>query len=402
VPGSEAILADSAALQGEAAELRHALHREPEVGLRLPRTQEKVLAALDGLPLEISTGTSVTSVTAVLRGGKPGPAVLLRGDMDALPLSERTGLPWSSTVDERMHACGHDTHTAMLATAARVLCAHRDELPGDVVFMFQPGEEGYDGARYMVEEGVLDAAGQRVIAGYAVHVQSNRSQRGIFSTKPGPLLASSNNLRVTVRGAGGHGSTPYLAKDPVPAACEMVGALQTFVTRSFDVFDPVVLTVGSFHAGTKENIIPDTARFDATVRCFSADTLAVMRDRAVPVCEGIAAAHGLEIDARFEETYPVTVNDPAEAAFAASTVAVTFGEERFRPLPHPQPAAEDFSRVLNAVPGAMILLGACPADRDPERAPSNHSPEAVFDDAVLGDGVALLAELARRRLAAAA
>jgi amidohydrolase len=392
---------DAAELHGDAVALRHALHREPEVGLHLPRTQEKVLAALDGLPLEISTGKGLSSVTAVLRGGEPGPAVLLRGDMDALPVRENAAVDYRSTVDGLMHACGHDTHTAMLATAARLLCAHREKLAGDVVFMFQPGEEGHDGARHMVSEGVLDATGQRVAAAYAVHVSSNRTPFGVFSTRGGPLLASSSTLRVTVRGAGGHGSTPHAAKDPVPAACEMVTALQTLVTRHFDVFDPVVLTVGSFHAGTKENVIPDTAHFDATVRCFSQESLAAMREKSVAVCAGTAMAHGLDVETEFEEMYPVTINDIDEAAFAATTVAEVHGEQRYRELEHPQTAAEDFSRVLDAVPGAMIMLGACPPDRDFRRAPSNHSPQAVFDDAVLTDGAALLAELAVRRLARA-
>lgn len=393
---------DALALREDMVALRHSLHAEPEVGLALPRTQEKVLAALEGLPLEISTGDKLTSVTAVLRGGKPGPAVLLRGDMDALPVQEQTGVPYQSTVEGRMHACGHDMHTTMLATAARMLSGRRAELAGDVVFMFQPGEEGYDGARLMLAEGLLDAAGRRPIAAYALHVASDRLPLGVFGTRGGPLLASSNNLRVTVQGAGGHGSRPQKAKDPVPVACEIVLALQTFVTRSFDVFDPVVLTVGSFHAGTKENIIPDDASFDATVRCFSQESLARMRDGAVAVCRGIAEAHGLGIEVEFQEMYPVTVNNPAEAAFVADTVADTVGKDRFAELPHPQPAAEDFSRVIEEVPGVMVMLGACPPGRDHTSAPSNHSPRAEFDDAALPEGAALLAELATRKLAAAA
>lgn len=382
--------------------LRHSLHAEPEVGLSLPRTQQKVLAALEGLPLEVHRGDKLTSVTAVLRGANPGGTVLLRGDMDALPLQEQADLPYRSTVDGMMHACGHDMHTTMLAAVARMLCARRADLAGDVVFMFQPGEEGHDGARLMLAEGLLDAAGRRPIAAYALHVASDRLPLGVFGTRGGPLLASSNNLRVTVQGSGGHGSQPFKAKDPVPVACEIVLALQTFVTRSFDVFDPVVLTVGSIHAGTKENIIPDMASFDATVRCFSPESLARMRDGVVAVCRGIAGAHGLGIDAEFEEMYPVTVNNPDEAAFVADTVADTMGENRFTELPHPQPAAEDFSRVIEAVPGAMVMVGACPPDRDHTRAPGNHSPRAEFDDAVLPEGAALLAELATRRLAAAA
>jgi hippurate hydrolase len=193
-----------------------------------------VLDFLAGLPLEISTGSALSSVTAVLRGGggSGGPVVLLRGDMDALPVTERTGLEYASQTEGAMHACGHDLHTAMLAGAARLLAARQHELPGTVVFMFQPGEEGLAGARYMIEEGVLDAAGKRPDAAYALHVFS-AEPTGVVSTRPGPMMASSQVLEVTVHGQGGHASTPHRAADPIPAACEMVTALQTMVTRRF-------------------------------------------------------------------------------------------------------------------------------------------------------------------------
>ena len=262
---------EAARIAGDIAELRHAIHREPEIGLDLPKTQAKVLAALDGLPLEIGTGRGLSSVTAVLRGG-PGPVVLLRGDMDALPVTEETHLPYASAVPGAMHACGHDLHTAMLAGAARLLSARQADLPGNVIFMFQPGEEGYAGAKHMIEEGVLDAAGERPVAAYALHVTSQRLPCGTFSTRPGAMLAAADQITVTVHGRGGHASTPHRAADPIPAACEMVTALQTLVTRKFDVFDPVVITVGSFHAGTADNVIPDEATFLATARSFSQES----------------------------------------------------------------------------------------------------------------------------------
>ncbi|MFI1198406.1 M20 family metallopeptidase [Streptomyces sp. NPDC020883] len=392
---------DARALSDDLVRLRRTLHRAPETGLDLPRTQETVLAQLDGLPLEVTTGRGLSSVTAVLRGAAPGPVVLLRGDMDALPVTERTGLDFAAD-NGRMHACGHDLHTAMLTGAATLLCAHRDRLAGDVVFMFQPGEEGFDGARHMLAEGLLDAAGRRPDAAYAVHVMSAGLPGGVFGTRGGPALAASDVLRVTVRGAGGHGSMPHRAKDPVQAGCAMVTALQAWITRTFDVFDPVVLTVGTFHAGTRENVIPDTAVFEATVRSFSAAARARLKDGTVEVCRGIAAAYGVGVDAEFAALYPVTVNDHAEAAFAAHVVREALGEERFAPQPRPLHGSEDFSRVLAAVPGAMLILGAPPAGADPEQSPNNHSPLAEFDDAVLADGAAVYAELAARRLAPAA
>ena len=396
------MLNDAKALQDDLVELRRQLHRVPELGLDIPRTQEAVLAALDGLPLEVSTGDSLTSVTAVLRGAASNGdrAVLLRGDMDALPVTERSGVDFAATGDT-MHACGHDLHTAMLVGAARLLSDHRDRLAGDVVFMFQPGEEGFDGARHMVQEGVLTAAGRTVDAAFALHVTSGLLPAGVFAARPGPIMSAADVLRVTVRGAGGHGSSPHRAKDPIPAACEMVTALQTFVTRRFDIFDPVVITIGAFHAGTVFNVIPDDATFEATVRSFSPEAHARVLAESVEVCKGIAAAHGLEVDAVAEELYPVTVNDLVQVAAVESMVQDVHGEGRYVTLPNPVAGSEDFSRVLDAVPGAMVFLGATPADRDPMTAPFNHSPEAAFDDAVLADGVALYAEFAERTLAPA-
>jgi hippurate hydrolase len=388
----------------EIAELRHAIHREPEIGLDLPKTQAKVLAALAGLPLEITTGRSLSSVTAVLRGGSAhsraeGPVVLLRGDMDALPVTEETHLPYASAVPGAMHACGHDAHTAMLAGAARLLSARQAELPGTVIFMFQPGEEGCAGARRMIEEGVLDAAGERPVAAYALHVSSQRLPCGMFSTRPGAMLAAADQITVTVHGRGGHASTPHRAADPIPVACEMVTALQTLVTRKFDVFDPVVITVGSFHAGTTDNVIPDRARFLATARSFSQESRSALAELVPRLIGDIARGHGLTAEAVYSAEYPVTVNDAAEAAFAAETIATVFGPERGEQAEFPITGAEDFSFVLEQVPGAFVMLGACPPDDDPLTAPTNHSAQATFDDTALADGTALYAELALRRLA---
>ncbi|MDG4830977.1 M20 family metallopeptidase [Solwaraspora sp. WMMD1047] len=391
--------AEAGAIQGELAALRRELHQIPETGLHLPRTQERVLAALAGLPLEVTTGAGLSSVTAVLRGGRPGPVVLLRGDMDALPIVERTGLEFTSRHAGVMHACGHDLHTAGLVGAARLLSARRAELPGDVVFMFQPGEEGYNGAGHMIDEGVLTAAGRPVDAAYGLHVLSSMVPRGVFASRPGPLMAASAGLFVRVVGAGGHGSRPHTALDPVPAACEMVTALQTMIGRRFDPFEPVVITVGVFQAGTRRNVIPDDATFEATVRTFSTAVSDRVRVRATELCEGIAAAYGLRVEVRYETEYPATVNHAADHEFVAATVEEVFGADRFQEMPHPMTGSEDFSRVLDRVPGAYFFLGACVGD-DPDTAPPNHSPLAAFDDGVLADGAALLAELAVRRLAA--
>jgi amidohydrolase len=393
---------EAVAIAAELTELRRAIHAEPEIGLDLPRTQRKVLDALAGLPLEISLGTGLSSVTAVLRGGQPGKTVLLRADMDALPVTERSGMPYASRIDGAMHACGHDLHTAMLCGAAKVLSAHSGELAGNVIFMFQPGEEGPGGGRIMVAEGVLDVAGDRPVAAYALHVASGLLPFGLFASRAGTVMAAADTLHVTVHGRGGHGSQPHHAADPVPVACEIVLALQTMVTRQFDVFDPVVVTVGTFHAGTADNVIPDEAHFVATVRSFSPHARDAVQKAAPRTALQVAAAHGLTATAEFRDGYPVTINDATELAFAEQTLCGLLGDGRYYAAPDPLTGSEDFSYVLEQVPGAFLMLGACPADADPFAAPFNHSAEAVFDDAVLPDGTALYAELALERLAQAA
>ncbi len=378
--------------------LRRDLHRHPEIGMHLPRTQQRILTALEGLPLEITLGDNLSSVVAVLRGGRPGPSVLLRGDMDALPVQELTDLDYTSEVAGAMHACGHDLHVAGLVGAARLLAGVRETLPGSVIFMFQPGEEGPGGAEPMIDEGLLDAAGEPPIAAYTLHVLSAQDRNGLITTRRGAFMAASDQLRVVVRGAGGHGSAPHRAKDPIPVACEMVLALETHVTRAFDIFDPVVVTVGTFHAGTVDNVIPASAMFDATVRSFSHDARAQLSTSLPQVIQGVAAAHGLDVDVLYEWGYPVTVNDNDEALFAAGVVASVFGDDRFEWLDNPGAGSEDFAYVLEKVPGAYLNLGACPVGHDPATAPNNHSPYAQFDDAVVPDGAVLLASLAQTRL----
>ncbi|MEJ1114145.1 M20 family metallopeptidase [Paenarthrobacter sp. CCNWLY172] len=401
------IAADARELKDDIVRLRHDLHREPEIGLQLPRTQEKVLKALDGLPYEITLGKETTSVTAVLRGGAAHasagkPVVLLRADMDGLPVQETTGVDCTSRIDGAMHACGHDLHTSMLAGAATLLAERRDQLAGDVILMFQPGEEGFDGASYMIKEGVLDAAGRRADTAYGMHVFSSLEPHGQFVTKPGVMLSSSDGLVVTVLGAGGHGSAPYSAKDPVTAAAEMVTALQVMVTRQFNMFDPVVLTVGVLHAGTKRNVIPETARIEATIRTFSAESRRKMMEAVPRLLHGIAAAHGLEADVHYQEEYPLTINDEDETTTAEKVIAGMFGESRHTRMATPLSGSEDFSRVLAEVPGTFVGLSAVAPGADHTTSPFNHSPYAMFDDGVLTDGAALYAELAVSRIAALA
>ncbi|WP_424210918.1 M20 metallopeptidase family protein [Streptomyces sp. BI20] len=388
-------------LQDELVRLRRELHEEPELGLELPRTQEKVLRALDGLPLEITLGKKLNSVTAVLRGSLPGGAVLLRGDMDALPVREDSGESFASKIDGRMHGCGHDLHTAGLVGAAHLLAERRESLHGDVVLMFQPGEEGFNGAGAMIEEGVLDAAGKKLDAAYALHVTSSMLPSGMITGRPGPAMAASDAFSVKLTGRGGHGSAPHSAKDPVPAICEMVTAIQAYVTRTFDIFDPVVVTVGTLHAGTQENVIPEHAEFRATVRSYSAKNQERLLTDLPRLAKGIASAHGLDVEAHYQVLYPVTINDHDETHFMMRAAGELFGDE-VPVMPQPLSGSEDFSLVLREAPGAMLFVGATPPDLDPTSAPMNHSPQCRFDDAVLHRQAALLADVAVKRLSATA
>ncbi|GAA0196021.1 M20 family metallopeptidase [Glutamicibacter creatinolyticus] len=390
--------ADAEQLSAELVELRRELHRTPELGLHLPQTQRSILDRLEGLDgLKVSTGERQSSVTAVLRGqaehqGKR-PVVLLRGDMDALPVAEETQLEFSSHVAGQMHACGHDLHVAGLYGALRLLHARRHQLSADVVFMFQPGEEAYHGARYMVEDGVLQAAGRSVDAAYGLHVFSATYDTGVFYSRPGTVMAGCEEFFVTIHGSGGHGSLPHLAKDPVPVAAEIIVALQNMVTRSYNVFDPVVATVGRLQSGQAGNIIPDTASFDISLRLFSsANKEKLLRDVARLV-EGIASAHGLRASYSLAPDYPVTVNDSAEHRFTERVVGELFGTEAFREMPFPMTGSEDFSHVLNEVPGAFLALGA----RIGDSVETNHSPRADFDEAVLPRAAAALAGFALGR-----
>jgi amidohydrolase len=380
-------------------DLRRRLHRQPEIGLQLPRTQATVLEALEGLPLEVSTGRSTTSVVAVLRGARPGPTYLLRGDMDALPVKEDTGLPFSSEVPGAMHACGHDTHVAMLLGSARLLAERRDELAGQVVFMVQPGEEGFHGARHMLDEGLLDVVpGAPVSGAFAIHITASQPS-GTVNVRPGPMMAAADQWRIVVRGRGGHASKPHQTADPVPVAAEIVLALQSMVTRRVDVFDPAVVTVAHIDAGTKDNIIPDTAFMEGTIRTLSAHRRADVLAAVERVATNVAAAHDMTAEFVHVEGYPVTVNDAGVAATVLSTTAALLGEQAAVHSPTPIMGAEDFSYVLERVPGAIAFLGACPPGEDPDTVPDNHSNLVVFDEEPLPAGVALYARMALDALA---
>ena len=391
-------------LLDEVVALRRTLHQWPELGNDLPVTRENVLASLEGLPLQVTLHETTSGIAALLDGGKPGPTVLLRGDMDALPLHEDTDLEFESKIDGAMHACGHDTHTAMLVGAAKLLSARAADIPGRVLFMFQPGEEGFGGADLMLDEGLLnvsrraDGTESPVTGAYALHITSNLPS-GWIAAKGGPIMASADTLHITVTGRGGHASQPHAALDPIPIACEIVQALQTMVTRTIDVFDPSVVTVGRITAGTTNNVIPETAYIEGTIRAVSERTRAKVRDGIRRVAEGVSAAHDAQVQVEFRDGYPVTVNNVGSAGFSLGVARELLGNNAVVEMPNPVMGAEDFSYVLNRVPGSMMFLGGTPMDRDLSKAAPNHSNRVYFDEQAMVDGMAVYAGVALRHLA---
>ncbi|GAA3630687.1 M20 family metallopeptidase [Kineosporia mesophila] len=375
--------------------LRRRLHATPELGLHLPQTQATVLEALAGLDLEITTGVGLSSVVAVLRGGRPGPVVLLRGDMDGLPIVEDTGLDYASG-NGAMHACGHDLHTAGLVGAVRLLHERRAELPGTVVFMFQPGEEGFAGGRIMLEEGLLDVAGETPVAAYAIHVDS-ATPRGLYVTRPGPIMAGASGMKLRVLGAGGHAAFPQEGVDPVPVAAEIVLAVQSFVTRRIAVAEPAVISVTRLASNSLAgNVIPSMVEIDLNIRTLSRTTLDFVQAELPALVTALGAAHRCPVEVDVINSYPVTHNDPDETQRVLGWLEELHGTEHLQVLPAPGMASEDFSYVLEKVPGTLVFLGARAGE---DHGPSMHSPAAVFDDSVLGEQAATLAELAWRRLA---
>ncbi len=386
---------DAEALLPDLVALRRAIHVEPELGLHNPKTLTKIKAALEGLPLELREGPSTTGLIAVLRGSDNGRTVLLRGDMDALPLHEETGLDYASTTEGAMHACGHDTHVAMLVGAARMLSAKRDSLAGTIMFMFQPGEEGHHGARYMLDDGLIDPLPD---AAFALHIMPN-APHGIFTGRAGPLLASADKFYMTILGKGGHASMPHDALDPVPVACEIVMAIQAMVTRKVSVFDPAVVTVGQIVAGTTDNIIPESASLLGTIRTLSPRQRENVATELKRLATGIAGAHGASAEVRIEQGFPVTICDGRAVAFGQSVVESLFGEAAWRTLDTPIMGAEDFAYVLEKVPGAMFFLGASHEGSDWRQCCGLHSNRMVLDDSVMARGAAVHAAIAERFLA---
>ena len=386
---TETLLRSARDLSDGIVALRRAIHAEPELGLETPKTMAKVREALADLPLTWREGTSCTGAVATLEGTAAGEnrRVLLRGDMDALPMDEKTGLDFASTVPGRMHACGHDTHTAMLAGAARLLSGQRDSFSGTVDFMFQPGEEGYHGARFMIDDGLLDPLPD---AAFALHIMPN-APFGVLAGKPGPLLAAADEFTIIVKGQGGHASMPHDCVDPVPGAAAIVSAIQAMVTRRFNAASPVIVTVTQIHAGTAHNVIADEVMLGGTMRTLSPEHRAKVHALVEQTATEIARGYGLEATCEIRHGFPVTICDPRAVALGRKVATGIGGEAGWRELSDPIMGAEDFSYVLEKVPGAMFFLGVAREGEDWRSCCAIHSPRMHVDENALPNGTAMLA-----------
>ncbi len=379
------------------SKIRRDLHQIPEFGLDLPNTQKRILESIDGLG-EITLGKNLNSIVLKISGSAPGKTVLLRADMDALAVKEETGLDYAST-NGFMHACGHDLHMAAGIGAAHLLHTHRDKWCGEVLIWFQPGEEGHHGADVMIEEGMLEVGSSFPSAAYGLHVFT-AMPLGAIACKPGPLMASAGDLHVTFHGSGGHGSMPWLSKDPVTPMVEAISSLQVMLNKRFDQFDPVILNVGWIRAGdtATTNVISDQASFGATVRTFSQKNKDLLVTYTEELVHSIAKAYGVRATVEFGRATKVLLNDEVAVNKVRSVAKALVGDKGYVELKNPIAGGEDFASIVAEVPGAFVFVGACAPGLNPDTAATNHSAHAQFDDSVLPLCSALLASLALEEL----
>ena len=380
-------MTDLQTLATEAGVWRRALHQMPEILFDLDRTSDFVAEKLEGFGCEVHRGIARTGIVAVVEGnGKPGPTILLRADMDALPMEERTNLPYASKNPGRMHACGHDGHSAMLLAAAKRLAAERAHA-GRVVLCFQPAEEGGHGARVMIGEGLLDRFGVDEV--YAMHNQPGLPV-GAFATRSGPMLAAGDRFTLTLRGRGGHAAAPHLANDPVVAQAQLVSALQSIASRRTDPLGQTVVSITWVSAGSPDalNVIPAEVRLGGSIRALDPETRAANERHFREIAAGVAATFGMEADVDWRPGYPVTVNDPA-AAQAASAAARAVGTVD-ADCP-PEMGSEDFAYMLERRPGALMWIGNGDSA-------GLHNPGYDFNDDAILPGMRYWLELVRQRL----
>lgn len=370
------------------AALRRDLHAHPELRFEEHRTADVVARELEDLGYAVSRGLGGTGVVASLPGAAPGRGIVLRADLDALPIQEANDFAHASCAQGVMHACGHDGHTVMLLGAARVMRG-LPQLPGTVHFVFQPGEEGGAGARKMIDDGLFEQCPTEAVFG--MHNWPGLPA-GHFGLRTGPIMAAGSRFRITVTGKGAHAAQPHLGVDPVPLACSMVLQCQTIAARHKDPVDPAVISVCMFHAGTTDNVIPDSAELRGTIRTLSSALQQQLQRDVQLMCEGLARAHGAQVEVEFFQYYPATVNTPAETALCEAVIRETFGDERLCPDVPPNMTSEDFGFMLEERPGAYVLIGNARAETG---APALHHPKYDFNDDIIPAGVRYWVALAQ-------
>jgi amidohydrolase len=375
------------AVTRDVIELRRDIHRHPELGFEEIRTAGVVADRLRRLGYEVRTKVGETGVVGILRSKRPGRTILLRADMDALPIREETGLPFASADVGKMHACGHDGHVAILLGAAQIIMERQDELAGTIVVCFQPAEEGKGGAKAMIRDGVLeDPHVDRV---YGLHLLS-QAPSGVIRVRPGPVMASSDSIEIIVRGKGGHGAAPHETNDPILTAAHFITAVQSVVSRKIEPIEPAVVTIGAIHGGTIHNVIPDEVRMLGTVRAFAADVRSQMQPRIEAVLRGACESHGATYEFDYDWRYPVTANDPDEAAYVRALATRVVGEERSQDM-KPTMGAEDFSFMLEQRPGCFFFLGT---QSDESTSAPHHNARFSIDEGALETGVKMMVALA--------
>ncbi|QBF31614.1 M20 aminoacylase family protein [Thalassococcus sp. S3] len=365
---------------------RRHLHRIPELGLDCPETAAFVADRLREFGVdEIHEGIAQTGLVAIIEGQGAGPTIGLRADMDALPIEEETGLDYASENPGRMHACGHDGHTTMLLGAARYLAETRN-FSGRVALIFQPAEEAGGGAGVMVDEGIMERFDIAEV--YALH-NAPGVEAGAFYTTPGPIMAAVDTFHVYIQGVGGHGAMPHETRDPVMAACGIAQAFQTIVSRNHYALDDLVVSVTQIHTGTIDNVIPDKAYLNGTVRTFDPKVQKMVMERMEAIVAGQATSYGVEARLDYEVHYPATINDAEKAAFAADVAREVSGENRVIAEAGREMGAEDFAYMLQRRPGAYLFLGQGDSA-------GLHHPEYNFNDEVAPVGASFFARLVER------
>lgn len=404
-PGHYTKVAKAAdAIDDKVVEWRHHLHQNPELSNREFKTAEYITKHLKSLGIKVETGVAHTGVVGVLKGGKPGPVVALRADMDGLPVTERVDVPYASKVQSTylgketgvMHACGHDTHVAMLMGAAEILAGMQKDIPGTVVFLFQPAEEGAPpgeegGAKLMVEEGVLTK--HKVDAAFGLHINSG-TEVGKVRYKPGGSMAAVNRFVVKVKGAQTHGSAPWGGIDPITVSAQIIQGLQMIISRQTELTkEPAVISIGKITGGVRSNIIPEEVEMIGTIRTLDRDMQKEIHERIVRTATNIAESAGATAEVTIEEGYPVTYNDPVLTSEMLPTIAATAGSDNVI-LSKAITGAEDFSFFAEKVPGLFLFVGGMPKGQDPATAPPHHTPDFFIDDSGMKTGVKLYTNLA--------